>query len=130
MNVINVVVCVDVEGALSSGSLQENVYLVDTNKYIGSWQQGTSALHTVCQDGQVVSWWVAPVDPGSAADISGFSGPMIDAKTCVPRLNPLADPAAWAGQVQARGAPGTWPYTLALSLSGKAMSFTATLKVV
>ncbi|NQV26837.1 MAG: hypothetical protein HQ518_21005, partial [Rhodopirellula sp.] len=46
MATVNVLVAVDVEGALSSGSLGANTYMVDTNKYMGSGAEGTDELKT------------------------------------------------------------------------------------
>lgn len=130
MRTINISILVDAESALSSGSLKSNVYLVDTNKNIGSWQQGTSELNTVCQDGQAISWWATPINPGNTVMISGFAGAMVSSKTCVPQPNTMAGSNAWGGQAQTRGSVGSFPYTLTLDLGGKTMSFSATLKVV
>lgn len=130
MRNIDVAVIIDVEGALSSGSLQGNVYLVDTNKYLGSWQQGQSDLHTICQDGQIVTWWASPINPGNDSSIIEFSGQMLSSKVCDPKRTALAGESAWAGQVQSRGSVGSYPYTISVSLGGKAMTFSALLKVV
>ncbi len=130
MLTIYVAVVVDVEGALASGSLMNNVYLADNNQYIGSWQQGTSELHTVCQDGQSVGWWAMPIDPGTDAVITGFSGAMVSSGACQPKENIIAGDHAWAGRVETQGSVGSFPYTVNVSIGGKVMSFSATLKVV
>lgn len=130
MHNIYIAIVVDVEGALASGSLMDNVYLADNNQYIGSWQQGTSDLHTVCQDGQLIGWWATPVDPATDAVIIGFSGPMVSSRVCMPAQNIIASDHRWSGRVETQGTFGSFPYTVNLSLGGKAMSFDATMKVV
>lgn len=130
MHNIYIAIVVDVEGALASGSLMDNVYLADNNQYIGSWQQGTSDLHTVCQDGELVGWWATPVDPGTDAVITGFSGTMVSDRICQPAENTIAGDHSWSGRVETQGSVGSFPYTVTLSLGGQALSFDATLKVV
>ncbi len=79
MATVNVLIIVDVEGAQTSG-LQQNVYLVDTNKYMGSYNQGQVELVTVLEQGDTIIWSVAPIDPGTNVAIQnpgGFTGPAI-----------------------------------------------------
>lgn len=130
MNRIDILVAVDVVGALAAGSLQGYVYLVDTNQYLGSWQEGQSALNTVCQDGQALTWSIAAVDPTHAVNIAGFSGPMVDGKICVPAPDPIVGSTVWNGQVETQGAFNSYAYSLTVSMDGKQMSFSAFVKVV
>ncbi len=130
MDQIDVVVVVDAQGALSSGSLQDNVYLVDTNHYLGSWQEGQSTLNTVCQDGQTVTWYSASVNPGDDVSITGFDGAAVESKICVPKQDPLADPAAWSGLIESGQQFNSFGYSLALTLGSKTMTLDAFLKVV
>jgi len=130
MNKIYVLIAVDAEGALSSRSLADNVYMVDTNKYIGSWQQGQSDLHTVVQDGQVVVWYAVAVNPGNAVSIGGFFGQMVSEKTCVPQKTITLGDGAWGGQVETRGSVGDFPYIVSMNIGSETMTFSAHLKVV
>jgi hypothetical protein len=130
MNEINVVIVVDTEGALSSGSLEANVYMVDTNKYIGSWQQGQSDLHTVCQDGQTVKWWAEALNSGESLDIKEFGGQIVSTKICIPKEDPYSGNGAWDGQVETKGSIGSYIYSVTLDLDSKSMTFNAHLKVV
>lgn len=130
MNRVDILIAVDVLGALAAGTLQGYVYLVDTNKYLGSWQEGQSPLNTVCQDGQALTWSVIPVDPGNEIDITAFSGPMVDQKICVPAPDPIADNTVWNGRVETQGAFASYPYSVTVAMSGKAMTFASYLKVV
>ncbi len=129
MNIIHAVIVIDTEGALSAGTLEGYVYMVDTNKYIGSWQEGQSDLHTVCEDGQKISWWAAPVNAGNSVSITGFSGQMVASKSCVPKQDILAGEGVWTGQVETQGSVGSFPYTVTLELGSKPLSFSGTLKV-
>jgi hypothetical protein len=129
MNTISVLVVVDALGALSSVNLMDNVYLVDTSRYLGSWQEGTDSLHTLCQDGQVIRWYATGVSPGSRVAITGFSGPMPEQGICVPVPSGGADGAYWTGQVASRGSFASYPYVLELAIGGQAMHFSPYLKV-
>lgn len=127
---IRILIAVDVVGALAAGTLQGYVYLVDSNKYLGSWQEGQSSLNTVCQDGQALTWSITSVDPGSQVNIAGFSGPMLDQKICVPVQDPFAGNTVWSGRVETQGAFAGYPYVVTVAMDGSQMTFSATLKVV
>lgn len=130
MNKIDILIAVDVAGALAAGSLTGCVYLVDTNGYLGSWNEGTSSLSTACQDGQLVSWSVTPVDAGSAVSIAGFSGDCVDQKICVPAADPFQGAALWNARIESQGSFASVGYQLALEMSGRQMAAPAALKIV
>jgi hypothetical protein len=129
VNLLNVLIVVDTEGALASGSLADNCYLVDTNGYLGSWQEGTDQLHSVCQDGQLIRWNAASVSPSGQVAISGFTGPMVDQAICVPTMTEPGDDPVWTGRVQSRGAFASFAYTATLSIQGKELQADCFLKV-
>ncbi|MFJ4376367.1 hypothetical protein ACIP1T_27605 [Pseudomonas japonica] len=129
-NEIYVLVVVDVEGALASGDLGSNVYLVDTNKYFGSSSEGQEELITSCTDGQIVIWSVSPINPGDDAEITGFSGQIIDQKICQPQQSTLVSgETVWSGRVESQGATAQYQYSCTLSFDGKAMTFDPYLNV-
>jgi hypothetical protein len=130
MRVINILVIVDCIGAVSTGNLKDNVYIVDTNGYEGSWNEGTSQLVSVCQDGQGLSWSVTSVNPGNEVNIVSFSGQMVSSSVCNPKKQGIDGAESWAGNVQTRGGIGQFKYTINLSINGKAMSFDPYIKVV
>lgn len=123
-------IAVDVIGAIAAGTLMGYVYLVDTNKYLGSWQEGQSQLNTVCQDGQAITWAVSPVNPGNEITIAGFSGQMVSSRICTPAADPFAGPQVWNGVVESQGAFASYSYTVTLALEGKQLQFNAFIKVV
>lgn len=125
---IDVLIVVDVAGALASNNLSNNVYLVDTNKYMGSWSQGQCELVTVCQDSQVVKWRVVSIDPGNNVEITGFTGQIISEKVCVPEKQGKYD-VYWEGMVQTRGTVRRYQYSVVLSMNGKKMEFDPYLDV-
>lgn len=127
---IRILIAVDVVGALSAGTLQGFVYMVDTNQYLGSWQEGQSTLNTVCQDGQALTWSIVPVDPGNEVNIAGFTGPMVDQKICTPVQDPFAGNTVWSGRVETQGAFAGLAYAVTVAMGGTRMTFAATLKVV
>lgn len=130
VNEINVLIVVDVEGALASGDLSSNVYLIDTNKYFGSYSEGQEELVTTCSDGQIIIWSVASVNPGNDAEITGFTGQMIDQKICLPKQSTLVTgETVWSGRVESQGATAKYQYSCTLSFDGKAMTFDPFLNV-
>jgi hypothetical protein len=127
---INVLIVVDVEGALASGDLGSNVYLIDSNKYFGSGSEGQQELVTACVDGEIIIWSVTPVNPGDDAQIVGFTGQMIDQKICLPAQSTLVTgETVWAGRVESQGAVAQYQYSCTLSFDGKAMNFDPFLNV-
>lgn len=130
MLTICALIAVDTEGALSVGTAVGNAYLVDTNGYLGSWQEATDALHTICQDGQTLTWSVRPISPGGIVSISGFSGQMVASGVCSPiERNPAGD-SFWTGKVESQGAYASFPYTVTLSLEGSELTLNAFVKTV
>jgi hypothetical protein len=122
MSEVNVLIVVDVEGALA-GTLQDNVYLIDTNKHVGSGNEGQVELKTACNDGQVITWNVAPVDPSSDVEITSFTGQMINDKICVPQQFTDENGTYWSGRVESQGATGNQQYSVVLTMDGHAMTF-------
>lgn len=121
---INVLIVVDVVGALASGDLGANVYLIDSNKYCGSGNEGQQELVTACIDGQVINWSVASVDPGTDAELVGFTGQMVNQKICVPQqITPVSGETYWAGRVESQGTVAQYQYSCTLSFDGKSMTF-------
>jgi hypothetical protein len=129
MNVIDVLIVVDVVGALASGNLTQNVYLVDTNKYVGSGSEGQAELKTACKDGQLIRWSVAPVSPSTDVEISGFVGQMVNDKVCVPKKIETVESAYWEGRVESRGQAMTEQYSAKLTMDGKEMEFDPFLEI-
>lgn len=84
---VYVLVVVDVDGALTKG-LQQNVYLVDTNKHLGSGNEGQAELVTQVPAGSRIVWSLAPVNPGSDIDIGGFTGQAITSNVIAPVAAP------------------------------------------
>ena len=85
MGTVNVLVVVDALGASSGGSLQNNVYMIDSRKYMGSCSEGQCELTTVCNDSDIIQWTIAPVDSGTDVRITGFTGDMVTSKVCTPQ---------------------------------------------
>lgn len=128
MKEVNVLIVVDVVGALTH-DLGSNVYLIDTNKHIGSGGEGQEELLTACNDGQTLVWSVVPVNPGNDVKITGFKGEVMDKKICVPRRETSAGETVWKGRVESRGDSGKYQYSCILSFDGKQMEFDPFLQV-
>ena len=129
MNDVSALIVIDTDGALASGSAIENAYLVDSQGYLGSWQEGTDTLHTVCQDGETVKWTAVPVSPSGSVTISAFSGDMVAQRICTPVADGPVGDQYWYARVEAQGRFASFAYTLTLSVNGRAMSLNSYLKV-
>lgn len=127
---INVLIVVDVEGALAANDLSSNVYLIDTNKFFGSYSEGQEELVTTCTDGQIVIWSVASVNPGDDVEITGFTGQIIEQHVCQPQQTTIVTgETVWSGRVESQGATAKYQYSVTLSFDGKAMNFDPFLNV-
>jgi len=132
MATVNILMMVDAEGALSSGNLSANIYLVDTNKYLGSGNEGETELITKLNNGDTIVWSVASINPGSNVTIQSFSGVAIADKY----INPVQDPLSagvWESKFQPPGgsAGQTYQYNATLLFNNKkALAFDPYLTVV
>ncbi|MDD1015700.1 alpha-pore-forming tripartite toxin MakABE regulator [Pseudomonas rubra] len=129
MKTIYVLVVVDTAGALASRSAIDNAYLVDTNGFLGSWQEGTPVLHTVCEDGDLVCWTVIPIASTGDVSIAGFSGAMLEQGVCRPTLQ-SSDGNPWLARVESRGQFVAFSYVLTLAVGGVQLSLNAQIKVI
>jgi hypothetical protein len=131
MSTVCVLIAIDVEGALSSSSLSNNLYMMDTDKFQGSSGEGTAALVTKLAIGDTIIWSVAPIDPNTNVQIKGFTGQAVDNKYIKPVQNPLS-PTDWLSKFQPPGSanPGDrFQYTLVFSFEGHEMTFDPYLMV-
>ena len=112
--IIQIVILVDVVGALATRSLEGNLYMVDSNKAGGSQQEGTAALKTKVAEGDELQWIVSPLNPESFAAISGIDIPQ---EYCEPekRYFPDSDIAYWIGTVK-KDVSGEVAYSITLEL--------------
>ncbi|WP_257264414.1 hypothetical protein [Endozoicomonas sp. ONNA2] len=123
MKTIQVLIVVDASAALASNDLQSNVYLVDTNKYMGSGNEGQAELKTACHDGQLICWRVVPISQDNEVSISSFTGQMINDSVCVPKRQGIEGDIYWEARVEARGTTGIQQYSTVLVIDGKSMTF-------
>lgn len=126
MKKIEILIVVDTAGAISANNLQDNVYMIDSNQWLGSWREGSCQLHTVTESGQLIAWSVCAVSPDGQLNITGFSGQMVSQRVCVPQS---IDDISWEGRIESRGATGRYPYTITLSIEGKSMSFSPFMEI-
>ena len=126
MKKIEILIVVDSAGALSSNNLISNVYMVDSNQWLGSWNEGSCQLHTVAEDGQFIVWNCVAISPDDEVCITGFSGDMVTQAVCKPQTTGESE---WEGNIQTRGDAGRFPYTISLSINGKNMNFSPYMEV-
>ena len=70
------------------------------------------------------------MSPSSDVNITGFSGDMVSQSICTPTQQGSGLDVSWQGEVQTRGGIGEYPYTIALTIDGRPMSFSPYIKVV
>lgn len=128
MRQVDILIAVDVLGVATNGSLRENLYMVDTNKYLGSWDEGSCDLHTLCQDAQIINWRITSVNPDEDVSITGFSGDMIDKQVCIPKKTGDYDPL-WSAEVLSRQQSGRYAYTVDVSVDGRVFTFDPYLEI-
>ncbi|PIE35134.1 hypothetical protein CSA56_05385 [candidate division KSB3 bacterium] len=128
MKTIDILIVVDVIGALA-GNLQDNVYLIDTNKYAGSGAEGQAELKTACGDGQLVRWHITAINSGNDVNITGFTGQIINEKVCVPTEQGMTGDKYWEGRVETQGTAGRYQYSVLVTADGKQMTFDPYLEV-
>lgn len=123
MKKIEVLLVVDAAAALASSDLQSNIYLIDTNKYVGSKSEGQAELITTCEDGQLIAWRVVAISADNEVSIQEFTGQMVSDKICVPQKQGFDGDIYWEARVESQGATGQQQYNATLVLDGKQMTF-------
>lgn len=129
MKRIQLLVIVDADGALLSRNLFNNVYMVDTSKWLGSWNEGACDLHTVCQDEQLIVWSVASISSDNQVNIKGFSGDLINKKICNPQQQGISSDVYWEGRIETRGSFGRFDYNIILTIDGIDLTFSPYIDV-
>lgn len=132
MATVNVLMMVDVEAALASGDLSANIYLVDTNKYLGSYREGQDELVTKLSIGDIIVWSVTSIAPGGNVTIDSFSGVAVNDKYIEPVEDPL-NPGVWESKFQPPGGSvgQSYQYNATLKFDGqKSLTFDPYLDVV
>jgi hypothetical protein len=82
---VNVVIAVDVIGALSDRTLLNgNLIMMDNGPYQSS-GQGTPELRTVCRPGQIIQWVIYAVDLQTPVEIKSIA--FLDAGNGLPTLD-------------------------------------------
>ena len=96
---ITVVSVVDIVGALSTETLEGNIYFMDTNKAGGSKDLGTESVKTAVKKGDRVIWGVQALECEAFAAIHGI---IIDKDFCEPerKVYPGTDVSYWMGTVK------------------------------
>lgn len=125
MGTVNVLIAVDVEGALTTGDLEKNTYMVDTNHYMGSGFEGTSELMTSLKIGDLIVWTVKPIDPSTTVKINSFAGQAVREKYIAPIADPLSE-QSFESKFQPPGSSNsgaTFQYTVTLAFENKVMTY-------
>ncbi|MCK4259138.1 MAG: hypothetical protein KAX49_09175 [Halanaerobiales bacterium] len=128
MKNVEVLIVVDVENALAQG-LSSNLYMIDSNKYVGSYREGTNELTTCCKNGQIIKWRVVGVSPDSSVSIEKFSGTATNDYIIMPKKKDDSGEEYWEARVEANGRNHNPQYNLFLNMNGKILSFDPFLNI-
>jgi hypothetical protein len=124
---INILVVVNVSKALQEGTLQDNLWLVDTNPNNMSQNEANAELETACAVGDHIVWSVTSIDPDLPVSIYGFDGNAVSSNPQV--IAPYAidpDKTQWraAVNVATHADPKQQgQYNMTLVLGTESMSF-------
>jgi hypothetical protein len=124
---INVLVVVNVAKALEEGTLQDNLWLLDTNPNNMSQNEASAELETECAVGDLIVWSVTSIDPDLPVFINGFDGNAV--KSDPPVIAPYSiDPDKTQWKAAVNGATHSDPknkgqYNMTLVLSDHSMTF-------
>lgn len=112
---VDILIVVDVEQALIDNSLVNNLYMVDTNRFMGSYQEGSMELYTKCRNNTILKWRVESIAVGNDVEISKFihsSG----SDLCHPQSE--AENSYWQGTVNGQ-VGNTETYHMQLTFNGR-----------
>ncbi len=118
---VDILIAVDVAGALSANTLSGYLYMVDTNKFLGSYQQGSNELVTKLNDGDHIVWRVIGIDPATSLTIKSFSGTAISGGNIMSLFNnPSYNPAGcvWEANFHAPSSQNKVQYSMTLQFQG------------
>jgi len=117
---ITIISTIDVVSALSDGSLDNNIYLLDNNKAKGSTGEGTGALRSMVQPGDVLVWTVMPIEPEIYVSITDVQ---IDPAYCEARQGVYGSTGVhyWTGRI--KQAVTELPYQLSYKIGSSEEDF-------
>jgi hypothetical protein len=116
MAAVEVLIAVDVTGALSSGNLNNNIYMMDTHGYLGSTGEGTNELQTRVTNAEIITWSVRPIDPATNVTVQSWGGNAVTGGNITPAFDQTTN--SWSAQFMP-----TPPYT-----AGQSYQYNATLQ--
>jgi len=120
-----VLLVVDTTLAIATGTLAGSCCMVNTNGYLGSWDEGTSSLHTSVRGLLAARVERRAVTAGAQIRICGFSGAMVDEAVCLPVA---VGTGVWSGVVQTHGVVRSYGYTVTVSVESAVLSVECFLK--
>jgi hypothetical protein len=96
---IAIMAVVDIVGALATGSMKGNLYLLDTNRANGSTGLGTEELKTEVKKDDQLHWTVLPLECEAYVSIDDI---LIDKELCEPQQKtyPGTDITYWIGTIK------------------------------
>jgi hypothetical protein len=127
---VEVLIVVDVENALQSDNLGENLYMIDNHRYCGSYNIGTHELTTAIKNGRHINWRVCGITPSDNVEIHHFAGNLD--QVCKPKFMDDSDDPHWAGSISAPpGSLGKYWYKMGIQFNkGKILEFDPFIQLI
>ena len=115
---IRLMVVVDVVGALAADTLEDAVWLMDSNKTGGSTNQGTRQLTTAVRQGDQLIWTAMSLECEAFIAIDGID---IDQEYCEVRrgIYEGTDISYWMGRIKKDPEKALVPYNLRFRVGGR-----------
>ncbi len=125
---VDILLAVDVEGALAHNDLGSYIFMVDTTGYAAK-GEGTNELITVAKNGTVLKWAVTPIQPEGVVSFpakNAFSGQAVPTN-----IDPVEFQGIYEAEFKSVDKSGTkYQYTCTLEFEhGKTLTFDPYLQV-
>ncbi|MGW4662777.1 hypothetical protein [Streptosporangium sandarakinum] len=123
---VTITAVVDPVAALASENLDDNLYLYDTNKTVGSTGFGTPELHSRVRKGDTLLWNVLPLECETYVALTDIE---IDPRIAEPtrKVYPGTDIVFWTAEVK-QDITEPVPYRLSFLLGTVSTPFTPTAR--
>jgi hypothetical protein len=129
MSQVAIKLVIDVVGALETGSLNGNIFALDTNRRGGSQGNGTDALQTAVSRGTKITWMIAPLECEAFVSLDNI---MADKAVIEPMRQQFTGSSIsyWSGTVKRASRASSYDLVFTIGSMGKQMVHTARLGLI
>jgi hypothetical protein len=129
MSHVAIKLVIDVVGALETGSMNGNIFALDTNRRGGSQGNGTDALQTAVSRGTKITWMIAPLECEAFVSLDGI---VADKAVIEPMRQQFTGSSIsyWSGIVKRASRASSYDLVFTIGSFGKQMVHTARLGLI